>query len=96
MESNSFRFLMESCDAFLLPLRRGEEFDETAFQALANSIRDFHKQWANADVLPKVAISVFLDLPPTVDACQTLYQGVEKQRVIDAAAQLVDVIQEGL
>jgi len=87
--------LLEAVNGFLIPLRLGHGYDEEKFQDLCRSIRDFHQIYADVDTLPKMSVSIFVDLFPSIEGCIPLYKDDQK-RILDAAVTLVDVISEGL
>lgn len=88
--------LLEAVNGFLIPLRLGDGYNEDKFQHMCRSIRSFHRIYANADMLPKVSVSIFVDLSPSIEGCISLYKGDEQQKILDAAVTVVDVISEGL
>lgn len=93
--SDTTQRLEEAANDFIVPLRLGDGFNEESFQSLCEAVRAFNEEWRSEKVLPKAGVLVLIDLPRMVDACHTLYQAEERQRVIDSSMELVDVILEG-
>lgn len=87
--------LEDSAVAFVTPMRMGEGFNEEHFERFKAALRDFHTRWADSDMLPRSAVVSLIDLPRIVEACAPFYRGAERQRIIDASVELVDVILEG-
>lgn len=96
MSSDPVDELINASNAFLIPLRMGEGFDKLAFDSLIQAICSVHKAFLGEPNLPKLAVSVFIELPMAVDACKTFYSGAEQEAVNNATAQLFDAIMDGL
>ncbi len=88
--------LLEAVTGFLIPLRMGDGYSEDSFTRMCQGIRDFHRVYAHAESLPKAAVSIFVDLSPSIEGCMPLYQDAERQQILDAAVTVIDVISEGL
>jgi len=86
MLDNSVQRMLDADKSFVLPLRLGDGFDEFRYNQLVDSIRDFHNDWIGSEVIPKKAAMLFVEIGSVVAACHTMYEGAERERILEAAA----------
>lgn len=96
IQTQTVATLLAASEAFDVPLRLGEGFDEQRFAHLCQALRACAQEWAEAEVIPKVAANVLVDLFPAIESCSYLpfYHGEEAQRIRDAAQTLGDLVRE--
>src|SRR2546421_144263 len=88
--------LLQAAEAFSVPLRTGQGWNERRFQELCSVLRACAREWSDSHTVPKTAVNVIVDLFPAVESCSHLafYQGEEAQRIRDGAMTLGDLIRD--
>jgi allophanate hydrolase subunit 1 len=87
--------LLEAWDAFIIPLRMREGYDESKLNALSGALHDCARVWREADHLPKIAVNVLVDIVPTVESIAYAYDDdPTAQHIRDAQAVLQEAIWE--
>ena len=88
--------LEDAENAFYLPLRMGEGYNEENFQRLCQAIRNVNKYYAQSDMLPKKCVLLLVGLSSAIEGCKPFYDDAIKQRLLDASIILEELILEGL
>jgi len=76
---------------FIVQLRNGSGFDETAFKALCQSLDDCTRSWEKSAFVPKLAARVFIDLYPSIEVCAYMYEGDDADKIRNAAEVVTDL-----
>jgi len=74
---------------FLDPLRAGTGVDEDALGKLCEMLRLCAQEWRDADVIPREAANLFVDLVPGIHATLWLYQDTGERNSITQAADTI-------
>ncbi len=85
------RLLAEAWEAFSTPLRDGSGVDDARYSGLCDALRVCAREWANGDVVPKLAANIFIDLFSATESCASLYDdntGAKIREVADVIADL--------
>ncbi len=88
------RHLFGTAMAFAVPLRAGEGFDESAFNALCDALQTCADEWAATDVIPKTAANLLVDLSTGIEASSFQYQGDDNKKILHAADRIAFLVRE--
>jgi hypothetical protein len=80
--------LMAHVKGFSVPLRMGSGFDEAEYAALCEMLRACAAAWHHEDAIPKLAVTILLDLARSLDAASAVYDGPVANRVQSAAMEV--------
>jgi len=75
-------------EAFTVPLRMGDGFDESKFQELCSVMRECNELWTDLDYIPKRAAVELFGLSFAIEACSYLYDEDTAKRVKYAASKV--------
>lgn len=93
-QSEPVTALLQAVEAFGVPLRSGEGFNEAGFQSLVDALRACATAWADADTIPKLAANVLVDLAPATEAASYAYRDAVAERIREASYTLADLIRD--
>ena len=84
---------MQKCgEDFLIPLKARDGFDRHAYERLCRAIRTCGDHCNDSEVLPKRAVSMFVEMHPFLVGCEPAYSGDEKQQILDAELELTEIM----
>jgi hypothetical protein len=86
--------LTDAWEAFAVPLRMRDGFDEAAFTALVSSLSACAREWDGADALPRRGVNVLVDILPTLEALIESYEPAVSARIREASFELQESIWE--
>ena len=86
--------LEQAWTEFDLGLRFREGFSEALFARLRSSLVTCAAAWRGQDAIPRRAASILVDIFPATEANASLYEGGDRDRVMDAAFALQDHVRE--
>jgi hypothetical protein len=84
--------LIDSASQFLVALRSSEGLNETLHSRLVEALRRCADDWRDVGYIPRLAVNVLVDIQPTMLAAADAYEPDERNRIIEHAIRLGDLI----
>ncbi|KAK2765632.1 hypothetical protein FQN54_008486 [Arachnomyces sp. PD_36] len=86
--------LVETWLEFATALRMKKGFNDEQYQHLQSALKELATEWADLDHLPRDVVNVLVDVFPVMESNAGVYTGELKEKIMDAAFSLHDLVQE--
>jgi hypothetical protein len=90
--SSEVEELVSAWEAFSVPLRMKDGFDESSFAGLASALTHCAQAWRGSDAIPRLAVNVLVDIAPAMEALATAYEETMATRIRDAGFRLQELV----
>ncbi len=84
--------LVTACLDLTLHVRQMGGIEDAKLDRAIAAIQACGSAWRDRDCIPRRAVNVLVDLRPALWACEDLYEGTARQRVVDTVVRLGDLI----
>lgn len=93
-ERELLEHLEKSYEAFMVPLRMGDGFDQKPFDEFCKLLIDCADAWKESNSIPKQAVMIFVDAFSAMTSSSYLYDDAKREQIDMAADEMNDLIRQ--